>query len=208
MYLISNEFTVGPARFSDYMAWSSKLSDWLKKQKGFMRRTLATSYSYPSKYLGGWRFDSREAALAALTGAAWADFQRANPTDGVLTLTRPTEAYEEVFSTGDRSPSYKFLMASEWFLDTGKATTFENSRKEFFALRQKQAGTGFAVLWRLMGSPFKYVAANFFPDLDSGRASIANPAVAEYLRAHPYTEYASVRPVIDSWEVLRLEMQA
>src|SRR5262249_32363425 len=117
-------------------------------------------------------------------------------------------AYEEVFAMGDRSPSYRYLVAAEWFLDPGTAAVFESSRKELFALRQKQTDTGLIVLGRLMGSPFKYVAANFLPDRESGRTFLASAPFVEYQRAHPHTEYASVRRVIEGYEVLRLDEHA
>jgi heme-degrading monooxygenase HmoA len=203
MYWHVNYFSVAAGRFPDYMAWGKKYHDWMKSQKGFQTRTVLHSYSYPGMYAGSLRWESREAARSALTSAEFGKFIAANSVQGIITITRPAEAYEDVLTVGDSTKSGKCLTAVEWQIDPGKTAVFEQSRHESFDLRQKLGhGFCFSRLFRLMGNPARYLAASTYASQDDAMAATAMPEFQEHLRAKPYTAYTSARPTVENYEVI------
>jgi hypothetical protein len=203
MYWHVNYFSVAGGRLPDYLAWREKYHDFVKSQKGYQTRTLLSSYSYPGMYAGSTRWDSRVAARSALTGAEFGKFLAANSIQGLITFTRPAEAFEDVFTVGDTKQTGTCFTAVEWYIDPGKSTAFEKSRKEVFELRQK-LGHGYCSsrLYRLMGNASRYIAGTTFTSRDDLMAATAMPEFQEQLRAKPYTAYTGTRPVVESYEVM------
>ena len=206
MYWTVNYFSVAAGRTSDYMAWGKKYQDWLKSQKGFQTRTVLNSYSHPSMYAGSLRWESRDASRGAMTGAEFGKFLTANSVDGIMTFTRPAEAFEDVVTVGDPKQAGKCLLVFEFHIDLGKTATFEKNLKERFELRQKLGhGYRFSRLFRLMGNTSRYVGASTFASREDALASNAVPEWQEYLRAHPHTEFTGTRPVGEMYEVMPME---
>jgi hypothetical protein len=173
---------------------------FLEDQAGFRLATLSNSLGYPEKYTSLTRFARREDWQAAVRTGAYQAWLRRWPEGLVAAQPRPTEAYELIHlvgPSGDR-PAYGRLV--EWNLDPGAGHRFEDSRKEVFALRQRYA-PGFVVsgLWRFLGHRLRYLGISGY----TGNDERAHPEITAFDRAHPYTEYASTPPDVESYAIIQ-----
>jgi heme-degrading monooxygenase HmoA len=205
MYVTRMDSMVFVGRAAEYESWAQRLGDVLKAQKGFQRRIVANSYGAPARYTTINRWESREAARAWIQRPDLQAFLKANPAEGLLTVTRPIEAYEIVVSVGDPAPA-GYLLLVEWHLDPtpGNAAAFEQSRHKVFERRQ-QLGNGFvfARLGKFLGNPTKYLVGTLYTSREAAQAALALPEHQELARAYRASDYASTPPIIETFEVVQ-----
>jgi heme-degrading monooxygenase HmoA len=192
-------------RAADYEAWAMRYCEVLKNQKGFVARIVANSLGQPAKYTALLVWESREAARNAVRGAEVDAFFKANSFEGLATVTRPIEAYENILSVvADTAPLGSFYVLAEWNLDWGKQSAFETRCQEVFELRKKIGG-GFYTnrLRRYLGNLTKYLINTTYKDRESITAALAHPELQEFNRTHPNSSYASTPPIIEAYELIQ-----
>jgi heme-degrading monooxygenase HmoA len=199
MYLVRSDLFVAPGRGAELEAcWGEGLR-LLSGQAGFRLATLSNSLGYPDKYTSLTRFERREDWQTAVRTGPYQAWLRAWPEGLVVAQPRPAEAYELVHVVGPSAerPAYGRLV--EWNLDPGAGRRFEESRKEVFALRQRYA-PGFVVssLWRFLGNRLRYLGISGYV----GNDERAHPEITAFDHAHPYTEYASIPPDVESYAII------
>jgi heme-degrading monooxygenase HmoA len=199
MYLVRVDMFVAPGRGAELERCWGEGQRVLKAQTGFHLATLSNSLGYPEKYSSLTRFECREDWQAAVRTELYQAWLRAWPEHLVVARPRPAEAYELVHVVGrsGERPDYGRLV--EWNLDPGAGRRFEESRKEVFALRQRHA-PGFVVsgLWRFLGNRLRYLGISGYV----GNDERAHPEITAFDQAHPYTEYASTPPDVESYAIV------
>ncbi len=203
-YVTRTDITVAIFRADEYLAWSQKYSDTSKAIKGFQRRTVANALGYPAQYSIFNRWESRAAARDGINGPEMQAFVKANPADGVFSLMRPVMAYEIVVAVADPPRVGGYTWLSEWTIDDGKATAFEQSRQEMFEVGVK-IGNGFVGgrLLRFLGGGDRYLLGWQYNSWEEVRAVSAMPEVRAWFDAHPRANYASAAPVGQAFEVVQ-----
>ena len=206
MYLTRVDVMVAIGRLADLEAWVKQYGEALKAQPGFQLLVHGNSLGSPAKHTGIVRWASREAALAWGRSPALQAFVKAHPLEGLLTISRPAEAYEFVLGVGEPSAPPRFGILVDWDIDVrrpGNVAAFHSSRQRVFESRQ-QHGKGFVLnrLWRSLGTPSKYLVVQGYTSGEEARAALEIPALQELARAYRWSDYASTPPVLEAFEVL------
>lgn len=200
MYLTRQEVIVTPGRAAEFEASWVEHQQVLRDQQGFRVATLFNSLGYPYKYTALIRFETREDWQASQNSAVFQARLHAQPEGLIVSHGRLTEAYELIHLVGPSEERSTYGRLVEWNLDPGRARAFEDSRGVVFELRQKYA-PGFVVsgLWRFLGNRNRYLGISGY----TGNEDRAHPEIAAFDRAHPYSEYASTPPEVESYAIVQ-----
>jgi heme-degrading monooxygenase HmoA len=207
MYLTRVDVMVAVGRLADLEAWVKQYGDVLKAQRGFQAMVHGNSLGYPAKHTGIVRWESREAAVAWGRSPALQAFVKANPFEGLFTISQPAEAYEFVLGVGEPTAQARYGILVDWHIDAlrpGNAAAFQRSRQRVFELRQ-QHGKGFVTsrLWRSLGNPSKYLVLNGYTSGADAQAAQEIPELQEIGRAYRWSDYTDTPPAIEAFEVIQ-----
>ena len=68
--------------------------------------------------------------------------------------------------------------------------------------KAQQQGFVRSRLYRFLGDPRRYLVGNTYTDRETAMADQKLPAVQEYARAHPYSEYTSSPPAVEAYQIV------
>jgi len=190
MYILRLENLVNPGQRAAFEALQTDLYALASQQPGFVRSTLFNSLAYPSKYTRSTVWESREALLTFWASPAFQAFGQSRDLSTLNTPGAPIRAYEDVVLER-QGGEYQFIGTSDVTVSLDKAAAYEESRNAFLQLVQREGrGVVLTGLLRLAGSvngPY-VLAIGCLTEADA-RATLAVPAIAEFQRAHPLSEF-------------------
>jgi heme-degrading monooxygenase HmoA len=208
VHLINTQATVSAGLNGEFEAFVARLSDLRKDHPGYLGQTFLHSYANPGKYAVTSRWQNVEACWDFYRSPAFAAFMKGTPA-GMFTSFQQG-GYESVFEVDADGINPATISADcevlvDWTLELrpGNASSFEQNRRELFELRKRHL-KGFISnrLRRSAGLAGKYLILQICKDLETARAGLSEPALAEFATAHPYTLYGSTPPSGESYFVI------
>lgn len=154
------------------------------------RAALLNALGYPEKYTTLTEWESREHALAFSRGSTLAAFVREHPREGVVTPSRPVEAYEVVHRVLGTGPLGAVYLIDEIVqAGPGNLELFEETRGAVYQLR-RQFGTGFALslLSRFLGGANRYLIFGAFNAVGDDQKTANAPEIRRYWEEHSTAE--------------------
>jgi len=191
MYAVRTELLLPPWRGHEFEAWAMRLKGAWQKSAGFQGAALLNSLGYPARYTILSYWNEREACRTSDKSAVMGKVVRSG--EDLFTAPRPQEAYEVVLTVG--APPIGeggWSQMVQWEIKAGAAEAFEASRKELFDLRQSRTkGNLVSRLHRFLGNSSRYLVWQVYESREAELAGRQVPAVAEFFRSHPATDYVS-----------------
>ncbi len=184
MYAVLNESMVTPGRATEAEAISQRLFELQAKQPGYQRGALIASIGYPGKYIRVTAWESPDAYRTFARSAALTQFLQANPTQGIITQTRPLEGFEVIAQRMDPGTSQVCVLV-EGTVAPGKAAAFEQSRNELIALL-RQAGTGVVASFfaRSLANQNRYLIYHSFLSEEASQLALQKPEIQAWMQQH------------------------
>ena len=207
MYIVRVEFQVGLGQRIAFESHQTQVYDLVSKQPGFLRSTLLNSLAYPGKYTRISLWEDRAALLAFWKGAESGALGQ-TPAPPVAP-SAPVRAYEEVELVRP-SESYQYLAFADVSIALGQAQAYEASRKAWLeVMRREGRGVGLTALAREAGSGGgPYLLALGFLTQEDAPATLAVPAIAEYQRAHPLSDFGGSITKTEGHAVIQVAVPA
>jgi quinol monooxygenase YgiN len=210
MYIVRTEGMVTPGRRVEYTAWLDRLFDFLQGQPGLQAITVTNSAGYPAKFTGITRWENKSAHLNMIDSPRWTHFLQQHPLEGLITPTRPVDAWETIqFQRGPANLGT--LVSAEVALDQrpGLVRTFEQRCQRLLELVQ-QHGRGVVVttLLRCLAGDGRYLIGYGFITVEDGQATFEHPEIARFRAEHPLTMFTSQPVAIEVADVVKTAVLA
>jgi antibiotic biosynthesis monooxygenase (ABM) superfamily enzyme len=201
MYVLRSEFTVSPFRLEEAIAWNRAFFEHARTHPGHRGGALVNSRGQPTVFTRGTTWDDEAALRAFWQSPEFRAWIEANPIDDLLNATRPSEAWETVeFRQEPGTATYAITL--DWLVEPGKIAAFEDSRREFVALRHDYGqGVVSTAILRSLGDPRRYSSyASSLSQEDAARFQ-QTPEFLAWQERHQ-NAYTSAPPRIDVADVL------
>jgi heme-degrading monooxygenase HmoA len=189
MYLLRSDLTAAPGGARELEEFADAAYARLREAPGFVSALLGNALGFPDAYVSLITWQSRALARHWRMSEASLPLCRQLRAQTLMTLARPTEAYELLYEERTTAAAGTYLGFAERTVSdpTTQAAAFEETARRVSALRRRY-GAGFVAngLARFLGGGGRYMAVLLYTDEAAAAGIDSAPEIAVYRRSHPF----------------------